>query len=60
MVAEPWQKSSYSNSVGESCVEARMSSTMDVDLRDSKNPARPHLRFSVREWRAFLGEIATL
>jgi hypothetical protein len=48
-----WYKSSYSSGQGGACVEVA-----DLDggaraVRDSKDPAGAHLRFTGAEWSAF-------
>ena len=50
-----WRKSSYSGSSGGQCVEAAASGR--VLVRDSKNPDRGRLAFSVRTWREFAARI---
>ena len=48
-----WRKSTRSSGNGGDCVEvARVADTLLA--RDSKDPDGPRLRFTVREWRAFL------
>ncbi|MDH6514988.1 hypothetical protein M2164_001469 [Streptomyces sp. SAI-208] len=47
-----WHKSSYSTGNG-ACVEIALVEGV-VAVRDSKDPGRPGLAFSPREWRAFL------
>ncbi|MFG3148438.1 DUF397 domain-containing protein [Streptomyces sp. NPDC048243] len=52
-----WFKSTYSSDEGE-CLEVAYSGPQSgkvsaVHLRDSKNPAEPCLRVSVRAWAAF-------
>ncbi|RCG23948.1 DUF397 domain-containing protein [Sphaerisporangium album] len=50
-----WRKSSFSGG-GNDCVEiATINDT--VALRDSKRPGGPLLRFSHREWNAFLDHL---
>lgn len=48
-----WYRSSHSVGAEQTCVEVAMCETV-VLLRDSKDPAGPVLRFSRREWEAFL------
>ncbi|MFG3171455.1 DUF397 domain-containing protein [Streptomyces sp. NBC_00715] len=53
-----WFKSSYSTEQGGDCLEVaysgpRSGKVTAVHLRDSKNPAEPGLRVSVRAWAAF-------
>ncbi|MFE9992341.1 DUF397 domain-containing protein [Streptomyces sp. NPDC005381] len=52
-----WFKSTYSSDEGE-CLEVAYAGLQSgkvtaVHLRDSKNPAEPGLRVSVRAWAAF-------
>jgi hypothetical protein len=49
-----WIKSSLSLAQG-SCVEVAGMPDGGVGVRDSKDPSGPVLRFTVDEWRAFLG-----
>jgi hypothetical protein len=50
--AAAWHKSTHSNNGGE-CVEiAGIGPTIAV--RDSKDPAGPHLDFTPRAWQAFV------
>jgi hypothetical protein len=51
---QTWTKSSFSDDGG--CVQWRLSGR-DVLVRDSKDPAGPVLRFSAREWSAFLDAV---
>ncbi|MER5658512.1 DUF397 domain-containing protein [Streptomyces sp. NPDC002131] len=59
MSVEPrWFKSSYNTEQGGDCLEVaysgpRSGKVTAVHLRDSKNPAEPGLRVSVRAWAAF-------
>lgn len=48
-----WRKSSRSGTQG-NCVEVRVIDGT-IELRDSKNPDGPILRFTGAEWIAFLG-----
>ncbi|CAL9431485.1 DUF397 domain-containing protein [Streptomyces sp. enrichment culture] len=48
-----WFKSSYSSSEGDSCVELA-TAPGTVHVRDSKDVARPHLRFSPAAWADFV------
>ncbi|MFJ8648436.1 DUF397 domain-containing protein [Streptomyces sp. NPDC093546] len=51
-----WFKSSYSGSANDSCVEvATCPSTIHV--RDSKDPADPHLTLSPAAWAAFVPHV---
>jgi hypothetical protein len=50
-----WRKSTRSFCNGE-CVEVRWVEPL-VELRDSKDPAGPILRFAPEEWAAFLQAI---
>jgi hypothetical protein len=53
-----WRKSSHSGGDHTQCVEvAVLNSEPAVATRDSKNPAGGTLRFSVRDWSAFLAEV---
>ncbi|GKQ34325.1 DUF397 domain-containing protein [Streptomyces sp. A012304] len=52
-IAVTWRKSSYSSDQGDDCVEvARTPAT--IHIRDSKDPARPHLTLAPAAWAAFL------
>jgi hypothetical protein len=53
-VAYNWRKSSYSGDEGGQCVEIATHPAA-VHLRDSKNPAGPHLTVAPAAWVAFLG-----
>jgi len=48
-----WRKSSRSGNQG-NCVEVRIVAG-GVEVRDSKNPTGPVLRFTAAEWVAFVG-----
>jgi hypothetical protein len=48
-----WRKSSRSGTQG-NCVEVRVIAG-NIEVRDSKNPDGPILRFTRSEWTAFLG-----
>ncbi|MFE5125959.1 DUF397 domain-containing protein [Streptomyces sp. NPDC056669] len=53
-----WFKSSYSSSEGGMCVE--VAATADtVHVRDSKDRHGSQLAFSIRQWDAFIGRLAT-
>ncbi|MDX6328414.1 MAG: hypothetical protein QOI83_797 [Streptomycetaceae bacterium] len=47
-----WQKSSFTANNGE-CFELASLPSGGVAVRDSKNPAGPHLCFTPGEWSAF-------
>lgn len=49
-----WVKSSLSGANGD-CVEVAKLSTGHIGVRDSKDTKGPILRFTDREWEAFLG-----
>jgi hypothetical protein len=50
-ISSSWKKSSFSQQT--ECVEVRRLRDV-VQVRDSKDPGGPVLRFTDREWRAFL------
>jgi hypothetical protein len=50
----PWKKSSKSGTNGGQCVEVRRYDEA-IQVRDSKDPTGPVLRFTRKEWAAFLG-----
>ncbi|MFE4673676.1 DUF397 domain-containing protein [Streptomyces sp. NPDC056723] len=49
-----WRKSSYSSDQGGDCVEIAETPCAAVAVRDSKDPAGPHLTFGVGAFRAFV------
>jgi hypothetical protein len=51
---QKWQKSSLSGEAG--CVEVRRDGSL-IRVRDTKDPLGPVLRFTLREWHAFLGGV---
>jgi len=57
-MSHDWGKSSYSNgNGGNNCVESRLADAPDgtaIEVRDSKNPTGPTLRFTKAEWSAFI------
>ncbi|MFD5390031.1 DUF397 domain-containing protein [Streptomyces sp. NPDC127074] len=53
-----WFKSSYSSGEGGMCVEVA-ATTDTVHVRDSKNRHGSQLAFSIRQWDAFIGRLAT-
>jgi hypothetical protein len=52
-----WIKSSYSGSQGGNCVEIAALPGGGRAVRDSKNPQRPALLFTVPEWEAFVASL---
>lgn len=51
-----WQKSTLSEQNG--CVEVRlMDDSHHVEVRDSKNPNGPTLRFDFAEWESFMAGV---
>ena len=48
-----WVTSSYSNSDGDNCVQARRTGRASVQVRDSKDPGGPVLTFTAAQWHAF-------
>jgi hypothetical protein len=59
-LAPIWRKSTRSNGSGD-CVEVAtnlLDTTGRVLVRDSKNPDAAPLRFTEREWAAFIGGVA--
>lgn len=49
----PWVRATWSTGNGGACVECRRHHDM-IEVRDSKDPDGPSLRFTPREWAAFL------
>jgi len=54
MITEQWKKSSKSGTNSGSCVEVRHHDGA-IQVRDSKDRSGPVLRFTAREWTAFIG-----
>ncbi|GAA0533420.1 hypothetical protein GCM10011581_18400 [Saccharopolyspora subtropica] len=52
-----WFKSSYSGPNNNSCVEARFAPD-GIDIRDSKDPDGPILRFDRTTWTKFVRRLA--
>jgi hypothetical protein len=52
MSGTPWIKAQASGATGQ-CVELRRAGE-SIEVRDSKNPAGPVLRFTPGEWAAWL------
>ena len=50
-----WFKSSYSGSEGGACLEVAIGSST-IHVRDSKNPAGPHLTVTPEAWGSFVRE----
>ncbi|MFL4903860.1 DUF397 domain-containing protein [Streptomyces sp. MMS24-I2-30] len=50
-----WRKSTYSGDQGGNCVEVAETPCPTVAVRDSKNPAGPHLAFEPAVFTEFLG-----
>ncbi|MDI3419412.1 DUF397 domain-containing protein [Streptomyces luteolus] len=56
-VAHDWHKSTYSDGGGGECLELAQSPSTTghlIHIRDSKNPALPHLTTTPEAWSAFL------
>ncbi len=51
-----WRKSSKSGTNGGNCVEVRRHEQA-IQVRDSKDPSGPILRFTSAEWEAFVGGV---
>ncbi|MGW3953324.1 DUF397 domain-containing protein [Streptomyces sp. NPDC004752] len=49
-----WRKSTYSSDQGGNCVEVAEAPCATVAVRDSKNPAGPHLAFGPAVFTSFL------
>ncbi|MEU6603717.1 DUF397 domain-containing protein [Streptomyces shenzhenensis] len=49
-----WRKSTYSGDQGGNCIEVAEAPCATVAVRDSKNPAGPHLAFEPAVFTAFL------
>ncbi|MER5945313.1 DUF397 domain-containing protein [Streptomyces sp. NPDC001904] len=49
-----WAKSSYSGDQGGECVEVAATPCAAVAVRDSKDPAGPHVTFSPEAFSAFV------
>ena len=54
MITQEWKKSSKSGANNGECVEVRRRDDA-IQVRDSKNPDGPILRFTREEWSAFVG-----
>lgn len=54
-----WTTSSYSDTEGGNCVQARRASHHTIQVRDSKNPAGPALTFTTTDWHTFTTTIKT-
>ncbi|MGP4049275.1 DUF397 domain-containing protein [Streptomyces sp. 2A115] len=54
-----WFKSSYSGNEGGACLEVAATPHTTL-VRDSKDPARPHLAFRHSEWSAFVRGLVEL
>lgn len=57
LAALVWRKSSLSSAEGSNCVEVAGLLDGDTAVRDSKDPSGPMLRFTPREWGAFIGGV---
>ncbi|RLU86943.1 DUF397 domain-containing protein [Streptomyces griseocarneus] len=51
-----WHKSSYSDNIGGSCVEAADCTLSTIPIRDSKNPS-PALHIPATTWSSFISGI---
>jgi hypothetical protein len=56
MPGSPWIKSSLSYANG-NCVEATSLPGGKIGVRNSRDSAGPVLRFTLEEWRAFVGGV---
>ncbi|WP_432090559.1 DUF397 domain-containing protein [Streptomyces sp. NRRL F-5630] len=54
--AADWRTSSYSNNGGQ-CVEVATNTPRTVPVRDSKNPAGPHLHLTAPAFTAFVASV---
>jgi hypothetical protein len=54
VISQEWRRSSKSGGNGGECVEVRRHGEA-IQVRDSKDPTGPILRFTREEWAAFLG-----
>ncbi|WP_151480702.1 DUF397 domain-containing protein [Streptomyces albicerus] len=50
-----WHKSTYSGDQGGDCLEVAETPCATIAVRDSKNPAGPHLTFGPAAFTAFVG-----
>ncbi|MEU1021529.1 DUF397 domain-containing protein [Streptomyces sp. NPDC005904] len=55
-----WRKSSYSGGDGGNCLEVGAGQPGIVPVRDSKNPAGPHLTFRTATWSAFITGVRSI
>lgn len=53
-----WFKSSYSDGMGNNCLEAAHLPPTAIAIRDSKNPTGPALLLPPTTWTAFVAHIA--
>ncbi|MEU7134586.1 DUF397 domain-containing protein [Streptomyces sp. NPDC046261] len=51
-----WFKSSYSNNMGDNCIEVR-SGPREVRVRDSKRISGPELAFPAPSWATFVAAL---
>ncbi|WP_237301065.1 MULTISPECIES: DUF397 domain-containing protein [unclassified Streptomyces] len=51
-----WRTSTYSNNGGQ-CVEVATNTPRTIPLRDSKNPAGPHLRLTPSTFATFVASV---
>jgi hypothetical protein len=61
-MSKDWAKSSLSNgNGGNNCLEGRLIAATDngstVEIRDTKDPSGPTLKFTKAEWEAFIGGV---
>lgn len=57
MLKKEWQKSTKSSPSGDNCVEARVTPSGTVLVRNSKSPEGAVVEFTPAEWGAFLGGV---